>query len=1271
MNVVWGAWRRGEVGNRVPARQGNIRVAHHDSVAAVVVAVGADASLLTATLAGLAAQSVVPDRILVAVPTAQAAEKAIENAALPAQFLARCVIIPVGSTRTFGDAVALARKRDNDEHRDLTSAQENQSAQTIAQGAEKTQWLWLLHADSTPLPSALENLLAAGEKSAKIGVVGPKYVAVRSAPSDPYYVREVGIRATRSARRVPETREVERDQGQFDTREDVLAVGSAGMLVRTNVWEQLGGFNPNLGPFGDGLEFSRRVHLAGYRVVVAPRALVEHHGHSLRPDSDLALSYGARRRAQIFNALLAAPRLLVVPLWLGYVLGGLPRALVRLMWRDFVRARGELSASVRTLGALGAVLNGRKAIALTGGQQSSLRALEASSRDIREAKKALRIAEEDEAAEVPDVDPLDLKAAREARVRTGKGALVAVLVAAAFAAILNVKNFAAGTLIGGALAPDKLTAAGLWQTAIHDWLASADGVAGTIDLYWLAWLPALAVGAPWGLTLGALLTAWVYVAPVLAVLTAYLAVGRLTRIASMRVVLALLWVVSPSFLEALAQGRVAALSVHVLIPLALFAVVGAWREKFGYEETVHSRMKRRRAGRHSSQAHIHIGLSSLVFALLALAAPIFALLAALLALICALCARSGRLRWLWVPVPAIAVSIPAMVHLRLNWQAWLAFFMSTPGVPVSGIAAPRQILTGFTTRAFHVTAPSLDWLLFIPLMVVVAVAALMALYPRSGGATKLGWLLVAAGMALAVCSPFVPVGAAVEAGQFVPVAAWHGVGFSLAWLGIITAIARGSARMRPVAAPQTDLASSTDDSQTSSSAVNSLQMRNLHLGGAQTDDLQTSDSHTALGAHSASNEHLTADSPAHQDSDGWRSPEREVSQESEDPDESADSAQLTQESAEPIEEPREESAQLPEDLAEPIEESAATEPADSAADVPDSTVTSGRKRAGARRAAYSALATLLCVSALVIGGWWAGSEAISASGELRGEPAALAPALAVTNQTSHERSRLVALHATANGMEVEIWRGQGVQLHEYTMAREANRASSLYPIGARWQVDPDEQAAASFDLAQENLSAALANVPAAGQDVANVLAEHAISVVLVVPQRELTDSQARSQLIADLNAVPGLEYVTQNETGTFWRVNASRAASATQTPARVQVVDSESGLWQALDSDVWDAQAFLDAAAGARTLVLAERANNGWKAALDGAALAPLDERAKARAGVPVWANAWTIPAGAGGEIAIWRRDWFLWGALSFAALALLAGIAASVPLRPRKEDVA
>ena len=56
----------------------------------------------------------------------------------------------------------------------------------------------------------------------------------------------------------------------------MLAVGSAGMLVRRDVWERLGGFDPALRLFRDDVDFCWRVQAAGLRVQVVTDAILYH-----------------------------------------------------------------------------------------------------------------------------------------------------------------------------------------------------------------------------------------------------------------------------------------------------------------------------------------------------------------------------------------------------------------------------------------------------------------------------------------------------------------------------------------------------------------------------------------------------------------------------------------------------------------------------------------------------------------------------------------------------------------------------------------------------------------------------------------------------------------------------------------------------------------------------------------------------------------------------------------------------------------------------------
>ena len=144
--------------------------------------------------------------------------------------------------------------------------------------AAGTEWIWLLHDDCEPAPDALEQLLAAASRSRSAAVLGPKLMDL----SDRRVVREAGITTDRAGRRLTGVEPGEIDQGQHDGNRAVLAVSSAGMLVRRDVWDQLGGFDANLPLFRDDIDFCWRAHAAGYEVRVVTDAVVYHRELSAR-----------------------------------------------------------------------------------------------------------------------------------------------------------------------------------------------------------------------------------------------------------------------------------------------------------------------------------------------------------------------------------------------------------------------------------------------------------------------------------------------------------------------------------------------------------------------------------------------------------------------------------------------------------------------------------------------------------------------------------------------------------------------------------------------------------------------------------------------------------------------------------------------------------------------------------------------------------------------------------------------------------------------------
>ena len=133
-------------------------------------------------------------------------------------------------------------------------------------------WIWLLHDDCAPAPDALERLLDVVAAEQDVAVVGCR---MRAWPSGRRLL-EVGVTITGTGHRETGVELGEYDQGQHDELRDVLAVSSAGMLVRRDVWRSLGGFDPELPLFRDDVDFGWRAAAAGHRVVVAGGAAVFH-----------------------------------------------------------------------------------------------------------------------------------------------------------------------------------------------------------------------------------------------------------------------------------------------------------------------------------------------------------------------------------------------------------------------------------------------------------------------------------------------------------------------------------------------------------------------------------------------------------------------------------------------------------------------------------------------------------------------------------------------------------------------------------------------------------------------------------------------------------------------------------------------------------------------------------------------------------------------------------------------------------------------------------
>lgn len=150
-------------------------------------------------------------------------------------------------------------------------------ADAVAAGIDgEPAWIWVLHDDSAPDPTALAELLAIAPTA---DLLFPKLIEPRRR-NYPDIIAECGQSMTKGGRRVGIPEEGDVDQRQLEPGA-TLGGSTAGMLVRGELWRELGGLAPELPGHRDGVDLGWRANIAGWRVATAPTATLVHRQASM------------------------------------------------------------------------------------------------------------------------------------------------------------------------------------------------------------------------------------------------------------------------------------------------------------------------------------------------------------------------------------------------------------------------------------------------------------------------------------------------------------------------------------------------------------------------------------------------------------------------------------------------------------------------------------------------------------------------------------------------------------------------------------------------------------------------------------------------------------------------------------------------------------------------------------------------------------------------------------------------------------------------------
>ncbi len=637
------------------------------------------------------------------------------------------------------------------------------------------EWIWLLHDDCEPAADALEQLLRGASRGRSTAVLGPKLRDL----TDRRVLREAGVTPDRAGRRFTGIEPGEIDQGQHDGNRAVLAVSSAGMLIRRDVWDQLGGFDANLSLFRDDIDFCWRVRAAGYEVRVITDAVVYHREMSTRQSRRAPAAAGRPRMVDRRGALYVfAVNLPLGPMTVilgGCIAGSLLRAAYFLVTKQQRKAWDHLGAIAWLLSHPVRLWRARRRRAphrkygwsVLRGQLPRGRTL------ARLAESAAALlssgpgyetggvhhAVTDEPGDdmpLPDPDPIVRRVLTSPGVQLFAGLTLVALVAER--SLVGSVLSGSATLAGGALVPAWGGASDLWREYLAGYHAAGIGSSASAPPYLglMAALATVLLGKPW-LATDVLLLGCVPAAG----MAAYWAMRRVTPVLAARVWVAATYALLPVAMGAVAAGRLGTTVVFVLLPLIGITV--------GRMLTGAPRLARRAAW---------------ATGLLIAVAAAFVPLAWPIAVVVALGAATAW-RWLgratvisaWI-VALVPAAVLAPWSFRLLTSPPLFFLeagIQRPGLAAAGLR-PESVLL------LSPGGPGLPPAWVTAGLVLAALGALVA--RRRMVLVQAGWGIALGGLAIALAVSMVRV---TVPGGGIQVSAWPGLAIVIAAAGLLVA----------------------------------------------------------------------------------------------------------------------------------------------------------------------------------------------------------------------------------------------------------------------------------------------------------------------------------------------------------------------------------------------------------------------------------------------------------------------------------------------------
>ena len=168
------------------------------------------------------------------------------------------------------------------------------------------EWVLLLNDDAVAAPGAVEALMALADQTPDVGMLACR-VLRHDAPqifdSVGLLVYPDGVCRCRGWE--------EKDLGQYDRAEEVLAPHGAAGAYRKAMLDEIGGFDESYFAYLEDLDLGMRGQLRGWSCWYVPTAVVTHHKSSTRGNYSKFKAYHVERN-RIWNAVKLMPRVILL-----------------------------------------------------------------------------------------------------------------------------------------------------------------------------------------------------------------------------------------------------------------------------------------------------------------------------------------------------------------------------------------------------------------------------------------------------------------------------------------------------------------------------------------------------------------------------------------------------------------------------------------------------------------------------------------------------------------------------------------------------------------------------------------------------------------------------------------------------------------------------------------------------------------------------------------------------------------------------------------------